>query len=344
MPSAPDTPLIDCYAGLDEVPPALLALFGSRLFDSWPWHAATCAAALPASAEALFIGVTAGNRPLALFPMRRDITKISSLTTPYTCLWRPLLAPKLTAAELHGAARAFGRWCRNWATIRLDALDLQDPVWTVLLSGLRDAGIRPLPFDHFGNWTAFAGLGWDAYLAARPGQIREALRRRGKHLLAEGASFRVVTGGPDLEPAIGAYATVYAASWKQPEPFPAFNAILMRACAAEGWLRLGLLEQGGQTLAAQFWVVQGGSATVLKLAHDESRKSASPGTVLTGWMIRHLIETDGVTTLDFGRGDDDYKQSWTGMRRQRSGLVLANPWRPSGLASVLRRRVRDALQ
>jgi len=175
------------------------------------------------------VSVSAGGHPLALFPMRRDVTRISSLTTPYTCLWRPLTAPGLTAAQLHGAGRAFGRWCRSWATVRLDALDLEDPAWSILLAGLRDAGIKPLPFDHFGNWSAFTGLGWDAYLADRPGQIRESLRRRGKQLLADGATFRVVTGGRDLEPAIAQYEAVYAASWKQPEPFPQFNAALMRA-------------------------------------------------------------------------------------------------------------------
>ena len=340
MPYDPDAPRIACYSGLDDVPLDFTLLFGEALFDSYGWYAATCAAALPPSAEAIFVTVTERLQPLAVFPMRRDITRIAALTTPYTCLWRPLTAPCLTAAQLHGAARAFGRWCRSWATVRLDALDVRNPMWTVLLCGLRDAGLTPLPFDHFGNWSAFTGLGWDAYLADRPGQIRESLRRRGKQLLADGATFRVVTSGRDLEPAIAQYEAVYAASWKQPEPFPQFNAALMRASAAEGWLRLGLLEMDGKTLAAQIWMMQGGRATVLKLAHDEAFNSASPGTVLTGWMIRHLLERDEAAVLDFGRGDDEYKQSWTSLRRQRQGLVLANPWRPFGFGAVIVRRLK----
>ena len=340
MRSGPDAPRIDCHAGLSDLPPHFFLLFGETLFDSAAWYSAVCTAGLPPTAEALFVSVSAGGHPLALFPMRRDVTRISSLTTPYTCLWRPLTAPGLTAAQLHGAGRAFGRWCRSWATVRLDALDLEDPAWSILLAGLRDAGINPLPFDHFGNWSAFTGLGWDAYLADRPGQIRESLRRRGKQLLADGATFRVVTDGRDLEPAIAQYEAVYAASWKQPEPFPQFNAALMRASAAEGWLRLGLLEMNGKTLAAQIWIMQGGRATVLKLAHDEAFNSASPGTVLTGWMIRHLLECDEAAVLDFGRGDDEYKQSWTSLRRQRQGLVLANPWRPFGLGAVIVRRLK----
>jgi CelD/BcsL family acetyltransferase involved in cellulose biosynthesis len=110
----------------------------------------------------------------------------------------------------------------------------------------------------------------------------------------------------------------------------------MREGAAAGWLRLGLLEQANQVLAAQLWVVQGAWASVLKLAHDERHRALSPGTVLTGFMIRHLMQHDGATVLDFGRGDDAYKQAWTTTRAQRHGLILANPRRAAGLAAILR--------
>ncbi len=334
MPSVPDAPRITCHSGLQDVPPAFAALFGPRLFDSLSWYSAVCAAGLPASAEALFVTVSAGARPLALLPMRRDVTRMSSLTTPLTGLWRPLTAPGLTSAELHDIAQAFGRWCRSWAKVRLEALDVQDPAWTVLLGGFREAGIRALPFQHFGSWTAFAGLGWESYIASRPAPLRDALESHGARFLAQGASLRVVTGGADLSQAIEALARAGPA----PGLPPAFTASLLRSFAGEGWLRLGLLEQAGRILAAQLWVVQGGGATLLQPGHD-----AGPlVTVLTGWMIRHLLEQDGVATLDFGRGDGEYERAWAGLRRQRDGLILANPWRPMGLAAVLHRRLRGA--
>lgn len=335
MPSGPEEPRIACHSGLQDVPPAFAALFGARLFDSLPWYASVCAASLPPSAEPLFVTVSAGARPLALFPMRRNVTRMSSLTTDHTGVWRPLTAPGLTAADLHGVARAFGRWCRSWAKVRLDALDMQDPAWTVLLAGLRDAGIRPLPFDHFSNGTAFAGLGWESYLAGRPVKLRETLERESGALLAQGAALRVVAASADLASAIEAYQSLRTVNKLTPR-FPAFDATLMRACAAEGWLRLGLLHQSGRTMAAQAWVVQGGGATLLQSACAVPLDAA----IMTGWMIRHLLAIDGVATLDFGRGEEEHR--WASMRRQREGLILANPWRPAGLAAVLYRRLIPA--
>jgi CelD/BcsL family acetyltransferase involved in cellulose biosynthesis len=75
---------------------------------------------------------------------------------------------------------------------------------------------------------------------------------------------------------------------------------------------------------------------VLKLAHDETFKAYSPGTVLTAWMIRHMIERERVSALDFGRGDDPYKQGWVAERRQRVGVLLINPCRPGGLIALAR--------
>ncbi len=99
-------------------------------------------------------------------------------------------------------------------------------------------------------------------------------------------------------------------------------------------------------MAAQFWIVEDAQATVLKLAHDEAAKSLSPGTVLTALMLQHLLDQEHVGRIDFGRGDDPYKRLWARERRQRIGIVLANPRRPRGLAFLARHalgRVRQAL-
>lgn len=319
------------------LPPDAYGLLRGDFFATPAWYDTVVEHGLPAGAEPIFVNLQLAGRSLAVLPMQRTGRRVGALTTPYTSLWRPQLAPGLGPMELRQLGQTFGAWAAGFGTVRLDCLEPRDPSWAHFLRGAREAGCRALPFDHFGNWHAVtAGISWDAYLAALPGALRESIRRRTRQLEAQAATCRLITGGAELEPAIAAYEAVYAKSWKQAEPFPQFNANLMRACAAAGTLRLGLLELAGTPIAAQFWVKRDLWAGVLKLAHDEAHKAASPGTVLTAFMIRHLLEAEAVHELDFGRGDDPYKRDWAPLRRQRGGIILANPLRPAGALAVVR--------
>jgi hypothetical protein len=221
--------------------------------------------------------------------------------------------------------------------VRLDCLPA-GPGSDGLLAGLRQGGLVPLRFDHFGNWFLDVGdLDWNTYVASRPGQLRSAITRHTRRLMKqEGATFTLVENPAGLDNAIAAYEAVYAASWKQPEPFPAFNATFIRASAAAGTLRLATLHLGATPIAAQFWLVHEGWAAVLKLAYDEAFKKLAPGNVLTALVIRHLLEQERVHTLDFGRGDDEYKAQWTGVRRQRVGALVVNPWSATGALAIAR--------
>jgi CelD/BcsL family acetyltransferase involved in cellulose biosynthesis len=178
--------------------------------------------------------------------------------------------------------------------------------------------------------------------------LRETIRRRTARALRDPAiELEMFRAGDGIERGIAAFEEVYRRSWKEPEPYPGFNAGFMRVAAGLGLLRLGVMWQDGRAIAAQYWVMTGGVAAVLKLAHDEAVRSLSPGTVLTAWMIKGLLGEGGVRELDFGRGDDPYKQGWTELRRQRIGFVLADPLRIAGFASILRHRlgrVRQALR
>jgi hypothetical protein len=330
------------YPSVDVLPPSALALFGSDFFATASWYRTVVAHAMPPDTQPVFLVLSGPDGVAAVLPMAVSGHAAMALTTPYTCSWQPLLASGLTAADMAAVWRRFGAWCTRFATVRLDAMDQE--MAEAIAGGVRAGGVVPLPFDHFGNWFQPDTGGWNEYLRARPGHVRELLRRRSKRLQRDGAMFSVISGGHEVERGIAAFEYIYARSWKTPEPHPRFNPELMRVCAAEGSLRLGLLAQGETVLAVQLWVVVGQWGAVLKLAHDEAAKALSPGTVLTARMIEHLITVDGVTALDFGRGDDPYKQSWTGTRRQRVGLVLANPLRFAGLLSLGRHLGGQALR
>lgn len=305
--------------------------FASRL-----WYDTLINHALPPDAEPLL----ALAEDLALLPLMRQGGRLSALISPYTLDWRPLPARGANAAMLGMAGHAFARLLRRRPPVTLDTLDAEAPGLAPLLEGLRAGGLRALRYDHTGNWheSLAPNAGWTGYLAARPSALRNTVTRKLSRAARDMAFELVAAPGAELEAGIAAYEDVRSRSWKPHEPFPAFDAALMRATAAAGSLRLGVLRSGGQALAAQYWILDraGHRATVLKLAHAEDSRSASPGTVLTGWMIKRLIEEDGVRELDFGRGDDEYKRLWASQRRQRIGMLLADPLYPSGLAAIAR--------
>jgi CelD/BcsL family acetyltransferase involved in cellulose biosynthesis len=94
--------------------------------------------------------------------------------------------------------------------------------------------------------------------------------------------------------------------------------------AAQGWLRLGLLTLDDQPLAAQIWIVKDGKASIFKLAYDGEYAKFSPGSILTKALLRHVIDIDRVTEVDYLAGDDDYKKDWMSHRRERRGIIAFN--------------------
>ena len=336
--TAPDPALLPAdVAGLFA--PDVEGVGRDGFYATAAWYRTTIATALPDDAEPCLVWVTLDGAAVLLLPLqRRSDGALSSLTTPYSCLYQPLFAEGLGADAGRRVGLALAGFCRTAPSLRLDALADDDAGVAALCAGLRAGGLRVLRFDHFGNWyETVAGLGWADYLAGRDGATRETIRRRTARAARDPRIRIELFRTPEqVETGIAAFEDVYARSWKQPEPYPRFNAALMRMAAGQGVLRLVVMWQEAQPIAVQYWVVTGGRASVLKLAHDEAFKPLSPGTVLTAWMIRHLLDDEHVDELDFGRGDDPYKQAWTRQRRQRIGLLVVNPWRVTGLALLLR--------
>lgn len=318
--------------------------FATRL-----WFDTLLAHALPEGAAPLL--ATDADRAV-LLPLWRREGQLASLTGDYSLAWRPLVSPGAGDGALMAAGRSLASLVRFRRPMLWELLDPALPSLSPLLAGLRAGRAIPARFDSAGNWHAVLGEGasWPAYLAARDPALRTTVTRK----LARAARthrLEIVTApGPALEAGIAAYEDVRARSWKPHEPFPRFDAALLRATAPLGLLRLGILREaeGGRAVAAQYWVRDRAAglprATVLKLAHDETARAASPGTVLTAMMIRSLIEEDGVRVLDFGRGDDAYKRLWVGERRQRIGVVIADPLSPWGAAALARQAAGAVLR
>src|SRR5690606_4732959 len=87
------------------------------------------------------------------------------------------------------------------------------------------------------------------------------------------------------------YEAIYAESWKPGEGDPALLQRFAEAEGAAGRLRLGLARHEGQAVAAQFWTVEDGTAYIHKLAHLQSARPLSAGTVLTAALLARVIDS-----------------------------------------------------
>ena len=290
---------------------------------------------------------------VAALPLLRLPGQVRSLGNYYTTRYAPVLTENATPAQartwLAALLRAVLQWAPGTHTLRFEPMPQGGAAEAALRGALRDNACAVFDFHAFQNWTLPVTTDWPHYLASRDGRLRTTLSRMGKRFAARGGRLELLLGGPaldpaDLERAIAAYQAVYAASWKQPEPYPGFMPGLIRAAAQAGVLRMGLAWIGEQPVAAQLWMVAGGRADIYKLAHDEAHKATSPGTLLTALLMQHAFEADRVQVVDYLSGDDAYKRLWMSQAQPYGGLVAYRPqtWRGllgaarSGLAAVLR--------
>ena len=306
----------------------------------WHWFATLAATTLDAGECAILaILWDANKRPIAAMPLvRRSDGRLRGLTSPYTCSFRPPLGRPADAA-------AFGRQLGPLVTSSLwiDALDAEDPAIQALLSGLRSTRLMTERFTHFVNWFDEVP-NFDIYWAARDRQLQETVRRKRRQLERTGAlSFSFARTPSELQAALSDYAGIYGRSWKGAEPHPMFVPCMVENMGAAGSVRMGVASINGRVAAAQIWLIGPGQATIFKLAHDEAFRQHSPGTLLTHALLRQISEVEGINAIDFGRGDDFYKRRWLTHRRERIGIVAANPFSLSGSAFGARHIVAPRL-
>ncbi len=339
------------YDSFDSLPASCAALFRraaaeSGVFLSLPWFRTLTAAALSESPLRIYALAADADTVQALMPMRAatvrnrffSFRQLAAAANFYTPLFAPLVADSMSAqAGMEALARAIAAETARWDTVALYPMDGDHRLYAATLSAFRAAGMAVQTYRCFANWyLKVNGRSFDEYAASLPPRLRNTLKRKEKQLAGGRLRMEIITGGAELERGIEAYHAVYRASWKPPEAFPRFMPELIRSCAREGWLRLGVAYIDGQPAAAQVWIVAAGVASIYKLAYDQAFVKYSVGSLLTARLMRQVIDLDGVHEVDFLSGDDAYKRDWMSHRRERRGIMAFNlrTFRGGALAAV----------
>ena len=322
------------------LPPHLAALFtaaGTQSFFSQAgWYSImTRRAREPGSQIRVYAD---SDRPTAALVCRTDgDRRLQGLANFYSVEHGPIFGDADASNAIAGLAGEIAGESRSRELFRLSALDPGDIAFGALARGLKAAGWMVKPHFEFGVWFEDTrGCDFSRYFAARPGELRHTYRRRLARARTHRLDFRLADGHSDISSLIADYEEIYRQSWKESEPFPDFMPELIRWSFSLGALRMGVIRIDDVPAAAQFWILWQGRAVIYKLAHDQRYDALSPGTLLTMRMFEHVLESDRPNEVNFGRGDDPYKKMWLPRRRERWGLVAANPRTLAGLRLGLR--------
>lgn len=336
------------YPDIASLPTAAIELFEDAEVDypefSAGWFANLQRTVFPADPDVGYYVAERSGQPMAILPVRRIragiARRVEALGNYYTSLYSPILAGEAMALDLAALLQAASHNHGGAHEMRFAPMAPGTPAYTATKAALRSIGWIPFPYFCFGNWYLKVTTDWKTYLEQRDGQLRSTLKRKGNKFAAAGGTLEIVTAPAHAEAAIADFIHVYSHSWKKPEPYPDFIPGLIRWLAAQGWLRLGIARLDGKPVAAEIWIVSHGKARIYKLAHDQEYSSYAPGTLLTAHLMRHVIDHDRVSEVDYLIGDDPYKKDWMSDRRERWGIVAYNPRTATGLTLLITETIR----
>ena len=323
-----------CYTDWEQLPESASALFAiaeqDSLFLSRQWFECLTATALETDHTLVLACVVSRDKVMALLPLMQcvGIKTWYSLRHGFTPIYNLLLAKGDQEQVIACLAEALSQLPINGLLLEPVAGD--DSKLKGLQKCLTAAGFNcEYLFRHY-NWICrLQGQSYAEYMAARPAPLRNTLVRKKRKLEREhGFEIRLFTGD-DVLRGMPDYYAVYHASWKQNEiKNAAFQDCFIDKFTRAGWSRLAILYVKERPVAAQLWFVHNDKASIFRLAYDKAWRQYSPGSILTGFLMEVVIDTDRVNEIDFLTGNDAYKQDWMSERRERFLLSCVKNTKP----------------
>ncbi len=338
------------YTDWNHLPESANTLFeqGEKdsIFFSRPWFENLTAAALEAASTLLLACVVAEDNVLAILPLvKSEGNSWDSLKHRYTTHYSLLLSDGDQQQVLTCMAEGL-------AQLPLKALLLEpvaddDSRLNSLQQSMETAGFSCERIFRFYNWIyRVQGQSYTDYMADRPARLRNTISRKQRKLEREhGYQIRLFIG-EDVLHRMSDYYAVYNASWKVNEQYVSFLDGIVAGFSRQGWSRLAVLYVNDTPIAAQLWFVAHGKASIFRLSYDKVWKAYSPGSILTSFLMEHVINSCKVEEIDFLTGNDAYKQDWMSDRRERYALACVKSTKPAGryqwlvesLKGILKRR------
>jgi CelD/BcsL family acetyltransferase involved in cellulose biosynthesis len=172
---------------------------------------------------------------------------------------------------------------------------------------------------------------WDAYLATLGKKDRHELRRKIRKLYESGAgvTFDVLSTQADVVASMDEFLDLHTRSRADKTDFmtPEMEIFFRRmasAMAAEGLVRLFMLRVNGKPAASVLCFDAGSHLYLYNSGYDPEFSSLSVGLVSKALCLQWAIE-NGMTGLDFLRGDEPYKYDMGAKDQEIYRIRLSRP-------------------
>ncbi len=305
------------------------------LFDRFAWYAHTYRLCGVGGAP-LVVHAADGPAAAWLFLTLDADSHARALASWYTLAFAPVFCGTPGPAQREALLAAMAR-ALTQAAVTVALSPMPEPACRMMERSFAAHGwfAAAEPVDH--NWTTqIAGRSFAEFWAGRPGQLRKTVKSKRNQANMQIAIHTAFNAGAWAD-----YADVYADSWKPDEGSLDFLRAMAEREGRAGTLRLGIGSIGGAAVAAQLWTCENGVAIAHKVAHRESARALSPGSILSAAMFARAIDDDRVATIDFGTGNQPYKASWMEQCAPLYSLRLFNKTQAAGLVAAARAYARQ---
>lgn len=237
---------------------------------------------------------------------------------------------------------------------RWDYIELRDtpdsPLMTALTARLRGRGLRVFETDRRVCRYIPLPPTFEKYLAGIGTGLRSNYRRRWRALQHEHqAECAAISSVAELKQRFPDLLRLHRMRFEQRAAesaflapgVPEFHAEVMRVLAEQGFVRLFLLEAGGEAIAALYGFSVGGTFQFYQCGMHPGWVRYGLGQVLIGNAIEQSIAA-GHATFDFLRGDESYKTGWADCAHQNITLRFFDQ-RPASVAARWGLRISAAM-
>lgn len=344
--------LIDCIRrtedldGLQQAWNQLNHLRGDNPFQSWEWIRSWWQ--VYGADRELFVLTfrDSGNQTVGIVPLCRQwsLTKghcLELLGSGKACsdYQTFLVEPMFESDVLHHLVE----WLmtadgdRRWDTLDLDGICLLDSTVNAWRTQMAQRAVSITQLEQPSCWRLELPPTWENYVTERARTRRRSLRKQLQTLQdsQSGVTYHVAESLQQAQEYLSCVEELHQRRWQEvgiqgcfaSDGFRSFVQLAVERFWSQGELHLAVVRAGGEVVAGSLGIIRNRTHYVYLTGMNPQQAEMRPGWTLNTGHLSHAYQ-NGLTTIDYLRGDEGYKRELgaTPLSQIRLRIASRQPW------------------